>query len=108
MEASAAERSHDPFNEPHRHLSYHPHSYHASVYFSIILITVFFPEMKWTAKKRILLTIPLSNRFLELRFGRGGKWEGGRVAALKWWWWGGGLEGVSVCGYGWIVLFGDY
>lgn len=69
----------------------------------------FFPEMKWTAKKRILLTIPLSNRFLEPRFGRGGKWEGGRVAALKWWWWwGGGLEGVSVCGYGWIVLFGDY
>lgn len=51
--------------------------------------------------KRILLTIPLSNRFLELCFGRGGKWEGGRVAAK-------GVGGVSVCGYGWIVLFGDY
>lgn len=45
------------------------------------LLFFFFLEMKWTAMKRILLTIPLSNRFLELCFGRGGKWEGGRVAA---------------------------
>lgn len=60
--------------------------------------------MKWTAIKRILLTIPLSNRFLELCFGCGGKWEGGRVVALN----EGGGWGVSVCGYGWIVLFGDY